>query len=78
MGLPKAEQCKVCHKELVRIAMTVDGRDLVMVSCQKCDTRRWTHGGEPIDLVDALAEVGEHTTRRKIPVSQRISSPVGE
>lgn len=69
MVLPRAEQCAVCRQELVRIAMAVDGRDLVMVSCQKCDTRRWTHGGVPIELHDALAEVGEHTPRRKQPVS---------
>ncbi len=65
MSLPKAELCHVCRQELVSIAMTVDGRDLVMVSCQKCDTRRWTHGGEPIDLHGALAEVGEHSGRRR-------------
>lgn len=69
MVLPRAEQCAVCRQELVRIAMSVDGRDLVMVSCQKCDTRRWTHGGVPIDLQHALDEVGEHTPRRKTPVS---------
>ena len=41
--------------------MTVDGNDLVMESCQKCDTRRWQLAGRQIDLQQALAEVGEHS-----------------
>lgn len=65
MSLPRAERCTMCNQELVTIAMNVDGRDLVMVSCQKCDTRRWTHGGQPIELETALAEVGEHSGRRR-------------
>ncbi|MEL7158126.1 MAG: hypothetical protein AAFN30_16225 [Actinomycetota bacterium] len=51
--------------ELVTIRMTVDRTDLVMESCQKCDSRRWHLGGERIDLQQALAEVGEHAGRRR-------------
>jgi hypothetical protein len=45
--------------------MTVDGNDLVMESCQRCDTRRWHLAGTQIDLQQALAEVGEHAGRRR-------------
>ena len=69
MGLARAEQCGVCNQELVSIVMAVDGQDLVMVSCQKCDTRAWTLDGEPVDLQHALAEVGEHSGRRRAVVS---------
>jgi hypothetical protein len=51
--------------ELVAIRMVVDGNDLVMESCEKCDTRRWQLAGEQIDLQQALAEVGEHVGRRR-------------
>lgn len=57
--------CEVCEVELVTIRMTVDGNDLVMESCQKCDVRRWQLAGRPIDLQEALAEVGEHAGRRR-------------
>ncbi len=69
MALQRAERCGACSQELVKIEMLVDGRDLVMVSCQKCDTRMWTHAGEPIDLADALDEVGQHAGRRKLKQS---------
>ena len=57
--------CKACEIELVVIHMTVDGNDLVMESCQRCDTRRWHLAGAQIDLQRALAEVGEHAGRRR-------------
>ncbi|MGF1599347.1 MAG: hypothetical protein ACFCVK_20950 [Acidimicrobiales bacterium] len=57
--------CSVCSTELVTIHITVDGNDLVMESCEKCDTRRWQLAGEKIDLQQALAEVGEHAGRRR-------------
>lgn len=62
---PKAKLCPACEIELVTIRMTVDGNDLVMESCQRCDERRWHLAGEQIDLERALAEVGEHAGRRR-------------
>ena len=59
------EHCDACGVELVTIAMTVDGNDLVMRSCQRCDTRSWHLAGTRIDLQQALAEVGEHAGRRR-------------
>ncbi len=73
MGLSRAEQCGVCNQELVSIVMAVDGQDLVMLSCQKCDTRCWTLDGEPVDLQHALAEVGEHSGRRRSVVSAAVA-----
>ncbi len=58
-------RCERCNIELVTIRMTVDRSDLVMESCQKCDTRRWHLAGKRIDLEQALAEVGEHAGRRR-------------
>ncbi|MDH3679806.1 MAG: hypothetical protein OEV40_07640 [Acidimicrobiia bacterium] len=57
--------CEACEVELVTITMTVDGSDLVMESCQRCDERRWHLAGERIDLQRALTEVGEHAGRRR-------------
>ena len=58
-------RCARCGLEPVAIRMVVDGNDLVMESCEKCDTRRWQLAGEQIDLQKALAEVGEHVGRRR-------------
>ena len=62
---PAAKLCSACDVELVSIHMTVDGNELVMESCQRCDERRWHLAGEQIDLERALAEVGEHAGRRR-------------
>lgn len=62
---PAAILCPACEVELVTIHMTVDGNELVMESCQRCDERRWHLAGEQIELEQALAEVGEHAGRRR-------------
>lgn len=64
-SLSEVRQCAACAVELVTISMTVDGNDLVMESCQRCDTRRWQLAGRQIDLQQALAQVGEHAGRRR-------------
>jgi hypothetical protein len=58
-------RCERCSVDMVTIHMTVDGNDLVMESCQRCDNRRWHLAGEEIDLEQALAQVGEHVGRRR-------------
>ncbi len=65
MALPAAQPCPVCSKELVTLKMNVDGHDLIMKSCQACDTRTWALAGDRIDLQEALAHVGEHSGRRR-------------
>lgn len=62
---PGAKTCDACEHELVTIRITVDGSDLVLDSCQRCDERRWHFAGEQIDLQRVLAEVGEHAGRRR-------------
>lgn len=57
--------CERCGGELIHITMVIDGDDLVMESCERCDTRRWRLGGEPIDLRQALAKVGQQAARRR-------------
>jgi hypothetical protein len=47
------------------IRINVDGNDLLMESCDSCDTRRWQLAGERIDLQEALSQVGEHAGRRR-------------
>lgn len=57
--------CPACESELVLLRMVVDGNDLVMESCERCDERRWHLAGTEIDLEEALAQVGEHAGRRR-------------
>lgn len=57
--------CLKCAGEVIAIALTVDGRDLVMHSCQGCDVRSWSLAGEAVELATALAQVGEHSGRRR-------------
>jgi hypothetical protein len=61
----RVSRCSACELELVTIRMLVDGSDLVMESCQRCDLRRWHLAGSEIDLQEALAQVGEHAGRRR-------------
>ena len=61
----RATRCSACDIELVTIRMVVDGNDLVMESCQRCDERRWHLAGSEIDLEEALSQVGEHAGRRR-------------
>jgi DNA polymerase III alpha subunit (gram-positive type) len=64
-GMAGPLRCETCSLEMVTIRMTVDGNDLVMESCQRCDVRRWHLAGQQIDLEQALAQVGEHVGRRR-------------
>lgn len=59
------EPCDRCGAELSAIRIEVDGRALVMESCNGCDVRRWQLAGERIDLAEALNQVGEHAGRRR-------------
>ncbi len=60
-----SRRCDRCAQEMVAIRMTVDGNDLIMESCQRCDVRRWHLAGREIELPEALAQVGEHVGRRR-------------
>ena len=59
------ERCATCGGEIVTIGMLVDGSNLVMRSCARCDTRTWQLGSDPVDLDTALAEVGQTVGRRR-------------
>ncbi len=65
MALPAAQPCPTCTSELVTLTINVDGHDLIMRSCQTCDTRTWALAGSEIDLEDALEHVGTHAGRRR-------------
>lgn len=64
-GTPIGKPCDACGAPLSAIKINVDGRTLLMESCDGCDTRRWQLAGEQIDLQEALNQVGEHAGRRK-------------
>jgi hypothetical protein len=57
--------CADCQQELASIRIRVDGNDLIMESCDKCDKRCWHMSGAPIDLHDALHEVTEFVGKRR-------------
>jgi hypothetical protein len=64
-GVPGGKPCEACNAPLSAIRINVDGRTLLMESCDGCDTRRWQLAGEQIDLQEALNQVGEHAGRRR-------------
>ena len=64
-GVPDGKPCEACSAPLSAIRINVDGRTLLMESCDGCDTRRWQLAGEQIDLQEALNQVGEHAGRRR-------------
>jgi hypothetical protein len=39
---------------LVCISLRLDGRDMDMRSCSRCDMRFWQQAGEDVDLPDVL------------------------
>ena len=61
----EVSQCSVCEMQLATIRITVDGNDLLMESCDKCDKRRWHLAGKQIDLQEALTEVKDHVGKRR-------------
>ena len=47
--------CPVCHGgQLVEIDMSLQGEDVRMRSCSRCDTRWWERNGDRIDLEAVL------------------------
>gem|GEM_PF-3060087 len=48
--------CPRCHGHLVAIALQLEGRDLVMQSCSRCDVRFWHDAAEDaaVELTDVL------------------------
>ena len=62
---PEGDPCADCGAPISAIRIDVDGRTLLMESCDGCDTRRWQLAGERIDLQEALHQVGEHAGRRR-------------
>jgi hypothetical protein len=53
----------VCRSaQLVRIGISINGDDVRMHSCSKCETRWWERNGDQIDL-DGVLDMAA-TTRR--------------
>lgn len=52
--LPPCAKCPQCQGPLVAIKLPVEGHDLEMRSCSRCDTRFWQEAGKDIDLSDVL------------------------
>ncbi len=57
--------CENCGSELATIQVPVDGNNLLMHSCDRCDKRSWQLAGQEILLADALVEVKEHVSKRR-------------
>ncbi len=57
--------CQACGTPLVVIRLNIDGNALLMQSCETCDIRSWRLDGETIDRTMAIAEVEDHTGRRR-------------
>ncbi len=55
--------CQDCDHELTTIEIPVDGNNLLMHSCDRCDKRWWKLAGEQIDLADALIEVKDRISK---------------
>jgi len=65
----EAARCEVCGTDLVEIDLTVDGADLIMRSCSKCDTRTWERDGDTIELDGVLTDLSSADTRYKRSLS---------
>ncbi len=63
--LDELATCGRCGHDVSSIDIEVDGRVLIMESCDNCDTRRWQLAGKPIELQQALDHVGQHAGRRR-------------
>jgi len=49
-----SSQCPLCKGPLVSITLPVEGRQLEMRSCSRCDVRFWREAGEDVDLAAVL------------------------
>ena len=47
-------QCPLCSGPLVCISLPVEGHEMEMRSCSRCDTRFWREAGEDVELADVL------------------------
>ena len=50
-----ADRCPGCGTQLVRIAISVEERGVVMRSCTPCSRRWWTADGLPVDPADLFS-----------------------
>jgi hypothetical protein len=61
--------CAACGKEMVEIALTIDGSHLTMRSCSNCDTRSWHRDGESVELGGVLHDISAVPTRYRRSLS---------
>lgn len=61
--------CRACGNEMVEIALTIDGSDLMMRSCSICDTRSWHRDGESVALDGVLHDISAVPTRYRRSLS---------
>ncbi len=53
----------VCGEELVQIDLLIDGEELTMNSCSRCDARSWHRKGERVQLGGVLTDLSATQTR---------------
>jgi hypothetical protein len=49
-----AQACPRCRGSLVTITLKLDGRELLMESCSRCDLRLWQDGEDEVELTKVL------------------------
>jgi len=54
-GAMNADRCPSCATDLVRIAISMEGRAVLMRSCTTCSRRWWTADGLPVDPTQLFA-----------------------
>lgn len=71
-GAPRREvHCASCREVLVEINLLIDGEDLTMRSCSRCDRRSWHRGDAEVDLGGILADLSSSPTRYRRDLASR-------
>lgn len=61
----------VCGDELVKIDLLIDGEELTMHSCSRCDARSWHRKGERVQLGGVLTDLSATQTRYRRDLATR-------
>ncbi len=60
-----------CGEELVQIDLLIDGEELTMNSCSRCDARSWHRKGEHVQLGGVLTDLSATQTRYRRDLATR-------
>ena len=69
---PRREiRCGACSETLVEINLLIDGEELTMRSCSRCDHRSWHRGDAQVELGGILADLSSSPTRYRRDLAAR-------